>query len=120
MRGALLAVAIEASVSVLGEGLAVRRGQKHVRRALTNGGKKVGIADIGGGIGAGVAFGVLAVGGGPALTAAAPVLGLFALGHYGSRIARAIRPREESDSEPERPEAPSKVANRIRRGYVIA
>ena len=89
-KGAGWAALIELPVSVVENGICVYRGKKEKQDALKDTSKDVAIAGAAGGV---VTFGITAMGLGPAIVAAGPVLipvgvGLFALS-TGSRIVRA-------------------------------
>jgi hypothetical protein len=73
-RGAAAAALLEAPVALIEEMLAVRRGRKTPQQAALAAGGKVGVAAIGGGIGAGLALGLGAMGVGTALAPVAPAL----------------------------------------------
>jgi hypothetical protein len=73
-RGAAVAALIEAPVALIEETLAVRRGHKTPEQAALAAGGKVGVAAIGGGLGAGLAWGLGAMGVGAALAPVAPAL----------------------------------------------
>jgi hypothetical protein len=73
-RGAAAAALLEAPVALIEETLAVRRGHKTLEQAALAAGSKVGVAAIGGGLGAGLAWGLGAMGVGAALAPVAPVL----------------------------------------------
>jgi len=73
-RGAAAAALLEAPVAVIEETLAVRRGWKTPQQAALAAGAKVGVAAVGGGIGAGLAYGLGVLGVGSLLAPVAPVL----------------------------------------------
>jgi hypothetical protein len=73
-RGAAAAALLEVPVALIEETLAVRRGRKSVEQAALAAGGKVGVAAIGGGLGAGLVYGLGALGVGAALAPLAPAL----------------------------------------------
>ena len=94
-RGAVWAALIELPVSLVENGIYVYRGKKTKQTALKDTGTDVAKAGITGGIFAGGIAVAVALGAGPALAAAGPVLipagiGFFAISS-GSRIRRACK-----------------------------
>ena len=92
-RGAGWAALIELPVSLLENGIYVYRGEKNKERALKDTGTDIAKAGIAGGVSAGVITVAVALGAGPALAVAGPVLvpagvGFFAISS-GFRIRRA-------------------------------
>lgn len=73
-RGAAAAALLEVPVAVIEETLAVRQGRKSPEEAARAAGAKVGAAALGGGIGAGLAYGLGAVGVGSLMAPIAPAL----------------------------------------------
>jgi hypothetical protein len=73
-RGAAAAALLEAPVALIEETLAVRSGRKTPEQAALAAGGKVGVAALGGGLGAGLAWGLGAMGVGAALAPVAPAL----------------------------------------------
>jgi hypothetical protein len=73
-RGAAAAALLEVPVAVIEETLAVRRGWKTPEQAALAAGAKVGVAAVGGGLGAGLAYGLGVLGVGSLLAPVAPVL----------------------------------------------
>jgi hypothetical protein len=73
-RGAAAAALLEAPVALIEETLAVRRGHKTLEQAALAAGGKVGVAALGGGLGAGLAWGLGVLGVGAALAPVAPAL----------------------------------------------
>jgi hypothetical protein len=73
-RGAVAAALVEAPVAVIEEVLAVRQGRKSPEQAALAAGAKVGVAAVGGGLGAGLAYGLGVLGVGSLLTPVGPVL----------------------------------------------
>jgi hypothetical protein len=73
-RGAAAAALLEVPVALIEETLAVHQGRKSPEQAARSAGAKVGAAALGGGIGAGVAYGLGAIGVGTLLAPIAPAL----------------------------------------------
>jgi hypothetical protein len=73
-RGAAAAALLEVPVAVIEETLAVRRGWKTPEQAALAAGAKVGVAAVGGGIGAGLAYSLGVLGVGSLLAPVAPIL----------------------------------------------
>jgi hypothetical protein len=73
-RGAAAAALLEVPLAVSEETLAVRRGRKTPEQAALAAGAKVGVAAVGGGLGAGLAYGLGVLGVGSLLTPVAPAL----------------------------------------------
>ena len=94
-RGAAAAALLEAPVAVIEETLAVRQGRKSPEQAVRAAGAKVGAAALGGGVGAGLAYGLGAIGVGSLLAPIAPALllagGATVVLSTGLRLRAAFR-----------------------------
>ncbi|MEB3169825.1 MAG: hypothetical protein VKK43_00475 [Synechococcaceae cyanobacterium] len=73
-RGAAAAALLEVPVALIEETLAVQQGRKSPEQAVRAAGAKVGAAALGGGVGAGLAYGLGAIGVGSLLAPLAPAL----------------------------------------------
>jgi hypothetical protein len=106
-RGAAAAALIEAPVALIEETLAVRRGRKTPQQAALAAGGKVGVAAIGGGLGAGLAWGLGAIGVGAALAPVAPTLllagGATVLISTGLRLREAFAAAAPAALAPQAP-----------------
>jgi hypothetical protein len=100
-RGAAAAALLEAPVAVIEETLAVRRGRKTPEQAALAAGAKVGVAAVGGGVGAGLAWGLGALGVGSLLAPVAPALLLA--GGATVVLSTGLRLRAAFDPDPEMP-----------------
>lgn len=117
-RGATAAAVLEAPVALIEETLAVRRGHKTLEQAALAAGGKVGVAAIGGGLGAGLAWGLSAMGVGTALAPVAPALLLA--GGATVVISTGLRLREAFVAQPPpalAPQAPPEFIE-MRQGVV--
>ncbi|MEB3255969.1 MAG: hypothetical protein VKJ05_06235 [Synechococcaceae cyanobacterium] len=108
-RGAAAAALLEVPVAVIEESLAVRRGRKSPEEAALAAGAKVGAAAVGGGVGAGLAYGLGTLGVGTLLSPVAPVLLL--VGGTTLLLSTGLRLQAALSADPPRPalhpEAPS-------------
>jgi hypothetical protein len=107
-RGVMAAALVEAPVAVIEEVLAVRQGRKTPEEAALAAGAKVGMAAVGGGLGAGLAYGLGVLGVGTLLTPVAPMLLLA--GSASVVLSTGLRLRTAFRTGPERqalaPESP--------------
>ena len=100
-RGAAAAALLEVPVAVLEETLAVRQGRKSPEHAALAAGAKVGAAAVGGGLGAGLAYGLGTLGVGALLSPVAPALLL--VGGTTLLVSTGLRLQAAFSADPSRP-----------------
>jgi hypothetical protein len=100
-RGAAAAALLEVPVAVLEETLAVRQGRKSPEQAALAAGAKVGAAAVGGGLGAGLAYGLGTLGVGALLSPVAPALLL--VGGTTLLVSTGLRLQAAFGADPSRP-----------------
>ena len=100
-RGAAAAALLEVPMAVIEETLAVRQGRKSPEQAALAAGAKVGAAAVGGGLGAGLAYGLGTLGAGALLSPVAPALLL--VGGTTLLVSTGLRLQAAFSADPSRP-----------------